>query len=51
MVVKDRQLITIWEDDYAANFIFVSFDLDNGNIVTNHTMQTLPNLISLVYFD
>lgn len=50
LAVKERQLITIWQDDETTDYRFITVDLDNGNIVTNQTMPPAPNLIGLVYF-
>lgn len=51
LAVKERQLITVWLDDETSNFLFISTDIDNGNVVTNQTMSSAWNFIGLVYFD
>jgi hypothetical protein len=52
LALKERQWITLWNDsdDENNNIIFI-FDIDNGNIIQNQTINHSKYLNNLVYFD
>ena len=52
LALKERQWITLWNDsnDPNNNIIF-TFDIDNGNIMQNQTINNSKYLNNLVFFD
>jgi hypothetical protein len=49
LALKERQWITLWDD--SDNKIIFTFDIDNGNIIQNQTINNSRDLNNLVYFD
>jgi hypothetical protein len=52
LALKERQWITLWNDlDNPNNNIIFTFNIDNGNIIQNQTINYSKYLNNLVYFD